>query len=108
MRTWTLPQLTLVSSVTFTYSGTAAPMCSWSWLGAPDVTSFIWRMRQHGAWWHSLFYSYRYGVPQFHLPTINGISVIINLQGQPSSETPCSFRIDQQPSIIIINVEYNL
>src|SRR5258705_3487483 len=26
---------------------------------------------------------------QFHLPTINSISVIINLQGQPSSGTPC-------------------
>src|SRR5258705_6917520 len=28
----------------------------------------------------------------FHLPTINRISVIINLQGQPSSETPCIIR----------------
>ena len=34
MRKSVLPELPLVSSVTFTYSGTAAPMCSWSWLGA--------------------------------------------------------------------------
>src|SRR5258705_12938602 len=34
--------------------------------------------------------SFRYVVPQFHLPTINSISVIINLLGQLSSETPCS------------------
>src|SRR5258705_11756980 len=53
---------------------------------SPDVTSSVWRMRQHGVWWHSLSYSFRYGVPQFHLPATNSISVIINLQGQPSSE----------------------
>src|SRR5258705_4388498 len=34
----------------------------------------------------------RYVVPQFHLPTINRIAVIINLQGQPSSETPYIIR----------------
>src|SRR5258705_12618340 len=61
-------------------------MCAWSW---PDVTSSVWRMRQHGARWHSLSYSFRYVVPQFHLPTINSISVIIKLLRQPSSETPC-------------------
>src|SRR5258705_7786335 len=59
---------------------------------APDVTLSVWRMRQQGAWWHSLSYSFRYVVPQFHLPTINSISVTIHLQGQPSSETPCTIQ----------------
>src|SRR5258705_13953277 len=46
-------------------------------------------MQQHCAWWHLLSYSFGHVVLQFHLPTINSISVIINLLGQPSSETPC-------------------
>src|SRR5258705_13746694 len=83
-------QLPLVNSVTFTYSGTAAPMCAWSWLGA---RRYVIRLENATtcSWWHSLSYSFRYVVPQFHLPTISSIYVIIiHLHGQPNSETPCS------------------
>src|SRR5258705_9015263 len=81
-----LPQSQLhaaIISVAFTYSGTPAREVG----SAPDVTSSVWRMRQQCAWWHLLCYSFRYVVPQFHLPTINSIYVIINLLGQPGSET---------------------
>src|SRR5258705_8693036 len=71
-RTWALPQLPLVSSVTFTYSGTAAPMCSWSWLGARRYV-----IRLENAPKRRLVAFAFLFIQVFHLPTINSISVII-------------------------------
>src|SRR5258705_3884498 len=80
-------------------------------VSAPDVMSSVWRMLQHYAWWHSLCYSFRHVVQQFHLPTINSISVIINLLGQPSSEKPCicpyeMLKIFSHIFILLLNIIY--
>src|SRR5258705_11359429 len=71
-------------------------------VSAPDVMSSVWRMRQQCAWWHSLSHSFRYVVPQFHLPPINSISEIINLLGQPCSETPCRSAHGKEREVLCI------
>src|SRR5258705_68495 len=88
MRKSVLPELPLVSSVTFTYSGTAAPMCSWSWLGA---RRYVIRLdnatTRHLVAFAFLFVQTRCTAVSSSYNTVRTISVIINLLGQPSSET---------------------